>query len=62
MTSPHVFEVTTANFEDEVLKGPAEVPILLDFWADWCEPCKVLTPLLEKIATSPGSTVLQRKA
>jgi len=39
---------TTANFEEEVLKS--EVPVLVDFYADWCGPCKMMGPIVEKLA------------
>ncbi|MEO6926215.1 MAG: thioredoxin [Rhodanobacter sp.] len=46
----HVFDIDQQTFETEVLQASAETPILVDFWAAWCEPCKSLGPLLEKLA------------
>jgi putative thioredoxin len=60
-TAPHVFDATAQNFEAEVLKRSLQTPVLLDFWADWCAPCKTLGPILEKLAGEFGGAFLLAK-
>jgi len=48
-SSPHIFEATMENFQQEVMEASSSTPVLVDVWAEWCAPCKQLLPLLEKL-------------
>jgi putative thioredoxin len=55
------FDVTDADFEQRVLRRSEEVPVLVDFWADWCQPCHMLAPVIEKaVAAHDGKVELAK--
>ena len=60
-TPSYSFDVTAADFQKQVVDASFEQPVLVDFWAEWCAPCKVLLPILEKITESYQGELLLAK-
>lgn len=60
-TDDVIYDVTTADFETTVLKASMERPVIIDFWAPWCGPCKQLGPLLEGAVSAQGGKVALAK-
>ena len=56
-----IIEVITENFMSDVIEKSKETPVIVDFWAPWCEPCKQLTPVIEKIIKEKNGNVILAK-
>ncbi|MEM7233580.1 MAG: thioredoxin [Planctomycetota bacterium] len=60
-TSPWVVDVDDSTFASQVIERSSEVPVLVDFWADWCQPCRLLAPVLEQVTDrANGAFVLAK--
>ncbi|MBI3547046.1 MAG: thioredoxin [Gammaproteobacteria bacterium] len=61
MPTSLIFDATENDFSEKVLEASRQHPVLVDFWADWCPPCRVLTPVLEKVTQALNGKILLAK-
>ena len=59
--SPYIVTLTAANFDSVVIDGSFDRPVLVDFWADWCAPCRMLMPILAKLVEEYGGKFILAK-
>lgn len=57
----HSYDVSVADFDEKVLAASRQVPVVVDFWAPWCQPCRILKPILEKLAAEFGGKFILAK-
>jgi len=60
--SPYIVETTSENFVRDVIEGSSSVPVVVDFWAAWCQPCRILGPVLERLAVEYDGKFILVKA